>query len=306
MNNYKKFVAKFCGVELLIIALANIVYYVTANNQEPCISRVQDKTETIYRIIYTQTDDRTWILMDIALGILFLLSVFLICYIGKKIIKPFEQMQSLTHDIRTPLSAIRLYAKALAENLYTTGKRRVEACQGIEKNVKEIEEYVNEITLASREDFLQLSVNPGEVYLSHVIDAIRGLYEEKLHNLHTGFQIASHTDLLLKGDADRLIEVLQNLLENAIKYGDGKCISIDFSEEEDCRLITVRNSGCSLKQEELINLFDSFYRGSNVGSTDGSGLGLYISRQLMQKMDGEVFAEIKEDDFCATVVVRKA
>ena len=345
MNNYKKFVAKFCGVELLIIALANIVYYVTANNQEPCISRVQDKTETIYRIIYTQTDDRTWILMDIALGILFLLSFFLICYIGKKIIKPFEQMQSLTedlakgnlsvpvkaekskflgrflwgmdmlretlesnkekelalqkekktlilsltHDIRTPLSAIRLYAKALAEN-----------------NVKEIEEYVNEITLASREDFLQLSVNPGEVYLSHVIDAIRGLYEEKLHNLHTGFQIASYTDLLLKGDADRLIEVLQNLLENAIKYGDGKCISIDFSEEEDCRLITVRNSGCSLKQEELINLFDSFYRGSNVGSTDGSGLGLYISRQLMQKMDGEVFAEIKEDDFCATVVVRKA
>lgn len=192
------------------------------------------------------------------------------------------------------------------KNFYTTGERRVEACQGIEKNVKEIEEYVNEITLASREDFLQLSVNPGEVYLSHVIGAIRGLYEEKLHNLHTGFQIASYTDLLLKGDADRLIEVLQNLLENAIKYGDGKCISIDFSEEEDCRLITVRNSGCSLKQEELINLFDSFYRGSNVGSTDGSGLGLYISRQLMQKMDGEVFAEIKEDDFCATVVVRKA
>ena len=76
MNNYKKFAAKFCGVELLIIALANIVYYVTANNQEPCISRVQDKTETIYRIIYTQTDDRTWILMDVVLGN----SVFAVCF----------------------------------------------------------------------------------------------------------------------------------------------------------------------------------------------------------------------------------
>lgn len=103
-----------------------------------------------------------------------------------------------------------------------------------------------------------------------------------------------------------MIEVLQNLLENAIKYGDGKRISIDFSEEEDCRLLTVRNSGCSLKQEELINLFDSFYRGSNVGSAEGSGLGMYISRQLMRKMDGEVFVEIKEDDFCATIVARKA
>lgn len=99
---------------------------------------------------------------------------------------------------------------------------------------------------------------------------------------------------MLKGDADRLIEVLQNLLENAIKYGDGKCISIDFSEEEDCRLITVRNSGCSLKQEELINLFDSFYRGSNVGSTDGSGLGLYISRQLMQKWMGKYLRKLRK------------
>lgn len=217
MNNYKKFAAKFWGVELMIIALANIFYYWMANNQEPGIVRVQDKNDAIYKIIYTQTDYRTWILMDIALGILFLLSVFLICYIGKKIIKPFEQMQSLTeelakgnlsvpvkaekskflgrflwgmdmlretlennkekelalqkekktlilsltHDIRTPLSAIRLYAKALAEELYTTGERRAEAYSGIEKNVKEIEEYVNEITLASREDFLQLSVNQG-------------------------------------------------------------------------------------------------------------------------------------------------
>lgn len=296
MNNYKKFAAKFCGVELLIIALANIVYYVTANNQKPCISRVQDKTETIYRIIYTQTDDRTWILMDIALGILFLLSVFLICYIGKKIIKPFEQMQSLTEDLAKGNLSVPVKAeksKFLGRFLWGMDMLR----ETLESNKEK------ELALQKEKKTLILSLTHD---IRTPLSAIRGLYEEKLHNLHTGFQIASYTDLLLKGDADRLIEVLQNLLENAIKYGDGKCISIDFSEEEDCRLITVRNSGCSLKQEELINLFDSFYRGSNVGSTDGSGLGLYISRQLMQKMDGEVFAEIKEDDFCATVVVRKA
>ena len=52
---------------------------------------------------------------------------------------------SLTHDIRTPLSAIRLYAKALAEDFYTTGEQRVEACRGIEKNVKEIEAYFHRL-----------------------------------------------------------------------------------------------------------------------------------------------------------------
>ena len=213
---------------------------------------------------------------------------------------------SLTHDINTPLSAIRLYTRALAEGLYTEEDKRMEAYRGIEKNVTDIEEYVNEITVASREDFLSLTVNLTEVYLSVVIEAIRKLYMDKFGSLHTVFEMEPYTDCLLKGDADRLIEVMQNLLENALKYGDGKRIIVSFSEEEDCRLITVTNSGCTLKQEELVNIFDSFYRGSNVEAANGSGLGLYISRQLMHKMDGEVYAEIKDDDFCATVVVRKA
>lgn len=131
------------------------------------------------------------------------------------------------------------------------------------------------------------------------------LYEDKLGQLHVSFGIQVYTDCLLKGDPDRLIEVLQNLLENAVKYGDGERVNLSFGEEEDCILIHVLNSGCTLKAEELVNLFDSFYRGSNAGSAKGSGLGLYISRQLMRKMDGEVYAEIQEQDFVVTMVVRK-
>ena len=59
-----------------------------------------------------------------------------------------------------------------------------------------------------------------------------------------------------------------------------------------------------MKQEELIKIFDSFYRGSNVSDKDGSGLGLYICRRLMNNMNGDVFAEQTEDEFKVTVVVR--
>ena len=362
MKHYKKLAAGVLGIELFFIMAANVFYYMAAVTREPRIERAQEKTDTIYKIIYTQTDYGTWIFMDIVLGIMFLLSVFFVCYVGEKVIRPFQNMQnlteelakgnlstpikaeksrffgrflwgmdmlrdtlesnrkkelelqkekktlvlSLTHDINTPLSAIRLYTRALAEGLYTEEDKRMEAYRGIEKNVTDIEEYVNEITVASREDFLYLTVNLTEVYLSDVIEAIRKLYMDKFGSLHTVFEMEPYTDCLLKGDADRLIEVMQNLLENALKYGDGKRIIVSFSEEEDCRLITVTNSGCTLKQEELVNIFDSFYRGSNVEAANGSGLGLYISRQLMHKMDGEVYAEIRDDDFCATVVVRKA
>ena len=114
------------------------------------------------------------------------------------------------------------------------------------------------------------------------------------------------TDCLAKGDKERVIEVLQNIMENAIKYGDGRQITIAFSEEEDCRLVSVVNTGSSIPEAELVHIFDSFYRGSNADHVKGSGLGLYICRSLMHRMDGEVFAEQSEDGFLVTVVIRKA
>ena len=86
---------------------------------------------------------------------------------------------------------------------------------------------------------------------------------------------------------------------------DGRCISLSFSEEEDCRLITVSNTGCSLPESELDTIFESFRRGSNSGSQPGSGLGLYICRRLMNEMGGEVFAETEGDLMKVTVVCRK-
>ena len=178
--------------------------------------------------------------------------------------------------------------------------------QGIARNVKEIKRYVDEIVTASREDFLNLEVSMGEYYISEVMKVIENYYKDKLSVIHTEFQVNEISECLVKGDKNRMVEVLQNVMENAIKYGDGKSIRISFGEEEDCKLIHIENSGCNLKKEEFPNLFDSFYRGSNSSGVKGSGLGLYICKTLMRKMDGEIFAQTKEESFVVTVVVRKA
>ncbi len=158
---------------------------------------------------------------------------------------------SLSHDIKTPLSAIELYTKALQENLYESEEKRTEVLQGISNNVNEIRRYVDEIITASREDFLNLEVEIEEYYLSELISEIKALYEEKLALVHITFLIADYEDCLLKTDKDRFVEILQNLIENAIKYGDGRQICMLFSEEEDYKLITIENTGCCLKEEEL-------------------------------------------------------
>lgn len=212
---------------------------------------------------------------------------------------------SLSHDIKTPLSAIKLYSKALSKGLYTSSEKQIEIAESISLKADEIESYVSEIISASREDFLSLDVNVGEFYLSELVNKISVYYTEKLSLIHTDFTVGNYIDCLINGDIDRSVEVVQNIIENAIKYGDGKSVEMSFSYEDSCILIAVRNSGNTLSDMELPHIFDSFWRGTNAENEKGSGLGLYICRQLMHKMNGEIFAEIKDGFMCVTAVFVK-
>lgn len=211
---------------------------------------------------------------------------------------------SLSHDIKTPLSAIKLYSKALIKNLYDSKEKRTQIAQNINNLVDEIEGYVSDIIKTSSEEFMNLVVNNSEFYLEDLMNRIKAYYYEKLDVLKIEFHIEKYCNCLLCGDLDRAIEVLQNIIENAIKYGDGRRITLSIRDEEDCRLITVINTGPSLLKNELPYLFNSFWRGSNIGNNSGSGLGLYICRQLMLKMHGDIFAECKDDEMQVTAVFR--
>lgn len=213
---------------------------------------------------------------------------------------------SLSHDIKTPLSAIKLYSKALQKGLYSDKEKQQEIIQNIGVKADEIERYVSQIISASREDFLTFDVKNGEFYLSEAVKNIEDYYTEKLSLVKIDFEIGNYIDCLLKGDIDRGIEVLQNIIENAVKYGDGRQIKISFSEEENCILISVKNSGCTLSENELPHIFESFWRGSNADKIGGSGLGLYICRQLMHKMNGEIFAKTDNEFMSVTAVFQKA
>ncbi len=209
---------------------------------------------------------------------------------------------SISHDIKIPLSAIKLYAKALRENLYDSDQKRHEAAGLIEVHAKEIEDFVKQIVEASSEEILNIEVANSEVYLKDYIEKVQAVYVPKLAVTLTEFEIGAYENKLIKGDFERAFEVMENLLENAIKYGDGRRIKIDFYEEEYCQVIRVFNTGEAVAVDQLPHLFDSFYRGSNVADKPGNGLGLYISKQIMNKMDGEIFAERCSDGMSISLV----
>ena len=213
---------------------------------------------------------------------------------------------SLSHDIKTPLSAIKLYSAALSKNLYSDTENQQKVAESITEKADEIEGYVSQIITASREDFLSLEVNMGEFYLSELIEKITGYYREKLALIKTDFNVGKYKNCLLSGDLSRSVEVLQNVMENALKYGDGRRMELIFSEDDECVQIAVTNGGCTLGKDDLPHIFESFWRGANAENIRGSGLGLYICRQLMRKMNGEIFAEIDNGIITVTTVFARA
>ena len=213
---------------------------------------------------------------------------------------------SLSHDVKTPLSAIKLYSKALSKDLYSEKEKQREIAESINQKADEIETYISQIITASREDFLSLEAEQGEFYLSDLVKSISEYYSEKLSLVRTEFCVGEYKNTLISGDLNRSIEVLQNVMENALKYGDGRKIELLFPDEDEGVLISVRNSGNTLAKSELPHIFESFHRGENAKNIGGSGLGLYIARQLMHKMKGEIFAETDRDSFTVTAVFCKA
>ena len=213
---------------------------------------------------------------------------------------------SLSHDIKTPLSAIKLNAKALARGLYKDEEKRRAAALSINTRADEIERFVSEITRAASEEFMSFEVTQGEAFLSDIITKIEARYAPRLAMSGTEFAIQKIDDCILSCDPDRLAECLQNLIENAIKYGDGRRIEISFDKMDGCELIMVSNTGCTLEAKELPQIFESFHRGSNADKVQGNGLGLFICRRLMGLMNGEVYADIRGESFYITLVVKMA
>ncbi len=213
---------------------------------------------------------------------------------------------ALSHDIKTPLSAIKLNAKALAKGLYKNEEKQRAVAESINTRADEIEQFVSEITKAASEDFMSFEVTLGEAFLSSIITRIDARYAPQIAMSGTKFIINKYDDCILSCDPDRLAECLQNLVENAIKYGDGRQIEISFDKMDGCELITVSNTGCRLEPKELPQIFESFHRGSNADKVQGNGLGLFICKRLMSLMGGEVYAEILNGCFCVTLVVKMA
>jgi len=199
----------------------------------------------------------------------------------------------LAHELRTPLTSLL----GNAEMVLRRGKRDGELSERGQRNVQII---INQAKRLNDMVSLQLDISRLHIGQLHIerapldVGAVaRQVVEEFLPTVttHTIVYTGPTTPLLIEGDALRLIQVLQNLVQNAIKYSPaGGVIQVRVEQYDATVRIAVRDTGIGIPQSELSQLFQRFYRASNAGERQisGFGIGLYVVKELVTLHGGTV------------------
>lgn len=200
-----------------------------------------------------------------------------------------ELVASLSHDIKTPVASIKLTGELLL--VTETDPRVRERLQTIYQKSEQIDRLITNMLQSSLEDLEELSVTRTETESSAVETIIR---EADYRGRLAPFSIPG---CLLSIDPFRMEQVIGNIINNSYKYADTD-LSVTAELTEDGLRLEFLDYGKGVPEEELPLLFQKFYRGKKTEkSCDGSGLGLYISRYLMERMGGMIECINRENGF---------
>ncbi len=197
---------------------------------------------------------------------------------------------SVTHELKTPLTAIKLSAQTLKrKDLPETV--HAELNKQIESNADRLNELLDNVLVATRIDGNQYHVNLSELDLTELIHSVADLILTT--SQFKGQFEFNESARMIKADEVALKMVFSNLFQNAIKYaGDQATIRVSYQSKHKGFDVIVADNGPGIDESELKAIFNKFYRVGNesVRSTKGTGLGLYLVQQILKSHKAEIQA----------------
>lgn len=220
----------------------------------------------------------------------------------KRIQFEMEQKQliaNMSHDLRTPLTSILGYIQMAEDQAISTNER--------EKFLTIAKERANRLEILLKE-FFDLSVIESSDYTLKLKRInLRNILMDTLMSFYERFQEKSleptihlpDEDIFIMADESAVQRVIENLLSNAVKHSNGKIKVLLETEESTAKLI-ISNNVQSITVKDVERMFDRFYKGDQSRTSNSTGLGLSIVKSLMDKMNGTIDNQLKDDNLSIT------
>jgi signal transduction histidine kinase/CheY-like chemotaxis protein len=201
-------------------------------------------------------------------------------------------LSSMSHELRTPLNAILGFAQILAsKDMPTTPEQKLEFSGHILKSGRHLLALINEILDLAKVEAGAVSLSMEPVALAEVLAECEGMIAPLAAARGVRVLFPQAPAARVQADRTRLKQVLLNLLSNAVKYNrDGGAIVVDCAQPAPQRLrVSVQDTGIGLTPEQVAGLFQPFNRlGQEAGTQEGTGIGLVVTRRLVELMGGEI------------------
>ncbi|MCU1430800.1 MAG: integral rane sensor signal transduction histidine kinase [Actinomycetia bacterium] len=200
---------------------------------------------------------------------------------------------SISHDLRTPLTSIRGYAEALGDGTLddSNPEARKRAASVITAEARRLERLVRDLLDLSRLDSHQFSLRPRPCDAAEVVSDAAEAFVPAASDMGVVLAVQRNGIVDADVDADRLAQIVANLVENALKYATAR---VDVSVEHDgtALTITVADDGPGVPADDVRRVFERLYTGRGAaGRAVGTGLGLAIVRELAHAMGGDASVE---------------
>ncbi|MDD6796058.1 MAG: HAMP domain-containing sensor histidine kinase [Clostridiaceae bacterium] len=192
---------------------------------------------------------------------------------------------TISHDIKTPIASIRAYAEGLKENMDKSYERKQRYLSVIMRKCDEVTKLTNDLFLHSLSDLEKLKIQTEEYESEEIINEVI----KNISSIKCKIQINGEIPKCnISVDKKRLMQVFENIINNSLKYAYKDIIDINFDREEQYLICIIDDYGPGINDEDIPFIFDKFYRGKGVKDKPGAGLGLYIVKYIMNKMNGYV------------------
>ena len=214
--------------------------------------------------------------------------------------KEQELVASLSHDLKTPVTGIKVTSELLKAKHEMNGgdEEEITKLDNIYKKADEIDRLVTDLFSSTLENLGEFKVNCKDES-SSVLGEIVSKHDDK------GLIVSGNVPgVIINIDTKRMSQVVGNIIYNSYKYANTK-IDVEYKVIEDYLEMKIRDYGPGVPEDELDLITNKFYRGKNQqdSNADGSGLGLYIARILMEKMNGELIPSNQDKGFAVTLLI---